>query len=195
MHPARRRATYQDILDLPEHVVGGIIDGELYTSPRPASPHARASSAIGGDLFGSFDGPPGAPPEPGGWWILDKPEIHFGDDVVVPDLAGWRTERMPAMPSVPHFELAPDWVCEVASPSTGALDRGRKMHVYAGENVPHLWLVDPLPKTLEIYRLESGRWIVAATHAGTERVRAEPFEAIGLSLQRWWLEDERKAES
>jgi len=178
MNLARRRATYQDILDLPESIVGEIIDGELYTSPRPASPHARASSMIGSDLVGSFDGPSGDPV---------APEIHFGADVVVPDLAGWRRERMPAIPNVPYFELAPDWVCEVVSPSTGALDRGRKMHVYARAGIPHLWLVDPLAKTLEVYRFEADHWIVAGTYAGDGPVRAEPFDGIALSLQRWWL--------
>jgi Uma2 family endonuclease len=187
MNLARCRATYQDILDLPESIVGEIIDGELYTSPRPASPHARASSMIGSDLVGSFDGPSGDPVAPGGWWILDEPEIHFGADVVVPDLAGWRRERMPAIPNVPYFELAPDWVCEVVSPSTGALDRGRKMHVYAREGIPHLWLVDPLAKTLEVYRFEADHWIVAGTYTGDDPVRAEPFDRIALSLQRWWL--------
>lgn len=187
MKSARRRATYQDILDLPEHIVGEIIDGELYASPRPASPHARASSAIGSDLFGSFDGPPGAPDAPGGWWILDEPEIHLGADIVVPDLAGWRRERMPVIPNVPYFDLAPDWVCEVVSPTTGALDRSRKMRVYARERIPHLWLVDPLAKTLEIYRFEGRHWVVAATYAGDDTVRAEPFVEVELALGRWWL--------
>lgn len=188
MNSARRRATYQDILDLPEHIVGEIVDGELYTSPRPASPHARATSVIGSDLVGSFDGPPGDPDGRGGWWILDEPELHLGADVVVPDLAGWRRERMPAMPNVPYFELPPDWVCEVVSPSTGALDRGRKMGVYAREAIPNLWLVDPLAKTLEVYRLECGHWIVIGTHAGSARVHAEPFDPVELQLQRWWLD-------
>jgi Uma2 family endonuclease len=187
MDPARKRATYRDLLDLPEHVVGEIIDGELYASPRPASPHARASSAIGSDLFGAFDGPSGRTTAPGGWWILDEPELHLGTDVLVPDLAGWRRERLPHMPNVPFFELAPDWVCEVISPTTGALDRGRKLHVYAREGIAHCWLVDPLAKTLEVYRLEAGRWVVACTYAGAAQVHAEPFEAHLLDLARWWL--------
>jgi len=189
MHPARKRASYQDILDLPENIVGEIIDGVLYTSPRPASPHAHACSVIGSDLIGSFHGPPGHPKIPSGWWILDEPELHLGGDVVVPDMAGWRRERMPVMANVPYFELAPDWVCEVVSPSTGALDRGRKMGVYGREQIAHLWLVDPLAKTLEVYRFESNHWIVAGNYAGTDRVHAEPFEAVGLDLERWWLDE------
>jgi Uma2 family endonuclease len=128
-------------------MVAEIVDGELYTSPRPASPHALAASAIGQDLA-PFSRRPGSPAGPGGWWILDDPELHFGADVVVPDLAGWRHERMPSIPNVAYFELAPDWLCEVVSPSTGRLDRVRKMPVYGRAGVSHMWLVDPSTRTL-----------------------------------------------
>ena len=114
-------------------------------------------------------------------------EFHFGEEVVVPDLAGWRRERMPVLPNVAAFELAPDWVCEVVSPSTVRLDRVRKMAVYAREKVTHLWLLDPLAQTLEVYRLEADGWFVVSTHAGAERVRAEPFDAVELDMTRWWL--------
>jgi Uma2 family endonuclease len=183
----KRRATYEDLMQVPDHMVAEIIDGELVTNPRPASPHARAESAIGQDLA-PFDRKPGSPHGPGGWWILDEPELHFGDDVLVPDLAGWRHERMAAIPSVPFFTLVPDWLCEVVSPRTGRIDRSRKMRIYAREGVAHLWLVDPLARTLEIYRLEDGRWIVTETHGGDEVVRPEPFAAIEIGLDRWWLE-------
>ncbi len=176
------------MLQVPDYLVAEIIDGDLYTSPRPASPHAVASSAIGSDIFGPFHRNPGDPAGPGGWWILFEPELHLGLDVLVPDLAGWRRERLPQLKDVPYFTQAPDWVCEVVSPSTGRLDRVRKMRIYAREQVTHAWLVDPLQKTLEIYRLEAAHWVVAATHGGDECVRAEPFDAIELSLQRWWLE-------
>src|SRR5438105_1197571 len=130
-------ATYRDLERLPEHVVGELIHGELIVSPRPASPHALAASAIGSDLGGSFHRPPGDR-GPGGWWILDEPELHFGEDVLVPDLAGWRRERMPRVPNVPAFELAPDWICEVVSPSTERVDRSSKMGIYARVKVAHL---------------------------------------------------------
>ena len=188
MELARRRASYEDLLQVPDHFVAEIVDGELYATPRPASPHARAASVMGRDLGDPFDRPPGGPGKPGGWWILFEPELHFGDDIVVPDLAGWRRERMPRIPNVAFFEQAPDWACEVISPATGALDRGRKMRIYGREHVAHLWLVDALAKTLEVYGLEAGRWIVVATHAGAERVRAEPFDAVELEPARWWLE-------
>ena len=189
MDPARRRATYEDVLKVPDHFVAEIIDGELYATPRPASPHARAASAIGQDL-GPFDRRPGSPGGPGGWWILDEPELHLAAEILVPDLAGWRNERMPVIPNVAYFELAPDWVCEVVSPTTGRLDRADKMPVYAREGVSHLWLVDPAARTLEVYRLEHSCWVVASTHGGNGVVRAEPFAAIAIDLGRWWLEGE-----
>ena len=174
-------------MQVPDHLVAEIIDGELITSPRPATPHARAELAVVRDLL-PFDQRPGSPENPGGWWILPEPELHFGDDVLVPDLAAWRRERMPAIPNAAFISLAPDWLCEVISPSTGRIDRSRKMGIYAREGIRHLWFVDPLARTLEVYRLEDGRWIVASTHGGDEVVHAEPFEVIAIGLERWWLE-------
>jgi Uma2 family endonuclease len=185
--PARRRATYQDLLKVPDHFVAEIVDGELYATPRPASPHARAVWAIGQDL-GPFDGQPKG--GPGGWWILFEPELHLGEEVLVPDLAGWRRERMPAIPNVAYFDLAPDWVCEVVSPTTDRLDRAGKMPVYARERVGYLWLVDPILRTLEAYRLDASRWVVASTHGGADVIRAEPFDAIEIGLSQWWLGDQ-----
>jgi Uma2 family endonuclease len=181
----KRRATYEDLMQVPDTKVAELIDGELIVSPRPAIPHTHAASVLGGDLMNVFHGPPGAPPTPGGWWIFLEPELHFGDDVLVPDWAGWRRERLPVLPDV-FFTVAPDWVCEVVSPSTGRLDRGRKMQCYARAGVASLWLVDPIQTTLEIYRLEAGRWVVVATHGGDDVVRAEPFDAAELRLARWW---------
>jgi Uma2 family endonuclease len=169
-------------------MVAEIIDGDLYATPRPASPHALAASALGSDLFGRFHRPSDGPEGPGGWWILFEPELHLASDVIVPDVAGWRREKMAVLPNVAAFTQAPDWVCEVVSPTTAGVDRVRKMRIYARESVGNLWLVEPLAKTLEVYRLESGRWVVASTHAGSERVRAEPFDAAELEIARWWLE-------
>lgn len=175
----KRPATYEDIVALPEHVVGEILDGELYVQPRPASLHTRASSILGVALGGPFDLGAGGP---GGWLILDEPELHFGRDVLVPDLAGWRRAKMPEMPNISAFTLAPDWICEVLSPSTAKLDRTKKLDAYAREGVGFLWLIDPLLRTLEIMRLEQGRWLLASTHVDDARVRAEPFDAIELDL-------------
>jgi Uma2 family endonuclease len=185
---AKRYATYEDLERVSDTKVAELIDGDLIVSPRPASPHARSATMLGADLLGGFDGPPGSPERPGGWWLLFEPELHLGRDVLVPDIAGWRRERMPALPNVAAFTQAPDWVCEVVSPATGAVDRGRKMQVYAREGVSHLWIVDPLQRTLEAYRLEGGRWVVASAHGGTDPIVAEPFEAVTLDPARWWLE-------
>lgn len=187
MAQARRRATYDDLVKVPDTMVAEIIDGELIANPRPAIPHAHASSTLGIDLGGAFGGPPGTPDKPGGWWILDEPELHLAADVLVPDLAGWRRERLPILPDAAFMTQAPDWACEVISPSTGGVDRGRKMRIYAREGVGHLWLVDPTARTLEVYRLEEGRWIVDGNHGGEDVVHAEPFSALGFALVRWWL--------
>src|SRR3989338_6392659 len=143
--PAERNAIYADILALPGNLVGEIIRGQLHTHPRPAPRHARAYSALGGNLGVSFDWGSGGP---GGWWILDEPELHLGGDIIVPDLTGWRRERMPALPETAWFELAPDWAREVLSPSTARTDRALKMSIYARERVPHLWLGGPDAPTL-----------------------------------------------
>jgi Uma2 family endonuclease len=183
--PRKGRATYADLEALPENVVGEIIDGELFVQPRPAMPHASAASNLGGMLFGPFRLGNGGP---GGWVIIDEPELHLGSapDVLVPDIAGWRRDRLPEVPSTPAITLAPNWVCEILSPSTAIKDRKRKMPIYAREGLGHLWLLDPILKTLEVFRLESSRWILIATYAEDEKVRAEPFEALELDLSIVW---------
>jgi Uma2 family endonuclease len=186
MSTPRRKATYDDLCAVPEHFVAEIVDGELVTSPRPAMRHALATSAVGSQLFDRFNGPPGDPARPGGWWILGEPELHLGEDVLVPDLAGWRRTRMPTLPDVVGVTLPPDWICEVSSPTTRTLDRRRKMPIYARECVEHLWLVHPLAATVEVYALQSGAWVMVSTHAGDVRVRVAPFETIELDLARWW---------
>jgi Uma2 family endonuclease len=180
-----RRATYDDLLQVPDHQVAEIVDGDLYASPRPAPRHARASSVLGGELGGPYDIGRGGP---GGWWILHEPELHLDEDVLVPDLAGWRRERLPVLPDQSFFALAPDWVCEVISPGTERLDRTRKLPAYARSGVGHAWLVNPLARTLEVLRLEQGRWTVIAAHASDEIVRAEPFEAVEIDLLLLWGE-------
>ncbi len=181
---AERRATYADILNAPAHHVAEIVFGVLHTHPRPAARHARAASRLGGELDGPFDRGRGGP---GGWILLDEPELHLGEDVLVPDLAGWRRARMPQFPyDAAHFTLAPDWVCEVLSPSTSKLDRGDKLTVYAREHVSHTWLLDPLDRTLEILRLEGEGWVRLAFYKDAELVRGEPFDAIEFALSGLW---------
>ena len=168
---------------VPDHLVAEILDGQLYTTPRPAPRHADASSGLGGALRGPFDRGRGGP---GGWRILDEPELHLASDVVVPDLAGWRRERLPRLPDEAYFSLAPDWICEVVSPSTAAMDRVKKLTIYARERVSHAWLVDPIACTLEVLRLEEGRWTILSTWSGLDTVRADPFDAIDLDLSLLW---------
>jgi Uma2 family endonuclease len=183
--PPRPPATYQDVLDAPEHMVAEIVRGALHLQPRPASPHARAASALGGDLFGPFDRGRGGP---GGWWIIDEPELHFGGDVLVPDIAGWRRARMPSYPDAPWFDLAPDWVCEVLSPSTRRLDLTGKRDVYAEAGVAHLWFVDPLERTLESFELRGGAWTLVGAAGGAAEVRLPPFGELALPLAGLWID-------
>ena len=184
----KRRATYEDLVTVPDHLVAEILDGELVTSPRPASPHAVASGALHGALYGAFHGDGNAPDSPGGWWVLIEPELHLGDDILVPDLAAWQRTRLPTIPNVAAFTLVPDWICETISPSTSRIDRVRKMPIYARAGVRQLWIVDPLLRTLEVFRCEGGRWVMVAAFGGDDVVRAEPFAAIALALARWWLQ-------
>ena len=180
---ARRPATYDDLLAVPDHLVAEILDGDLHTSPRPAPRHAQATSGLTIDLGGPFDRGRGGP---GGWHILAEPELHLGDDVVVPDLAGWRRTRLTELPEQAFFTQAPDWVCETLSPSTERIDRGKKLAIYAREGVAHLWLLNPVAETLEADRLEQGRWTLLVTHAGDVAARIEPFDAVELELWRLW---------
>ncbi len=182
----RRRATYQDVLDAPPGQVAEVVDGLLYLFPRPAKPHAAATSALGEELGPAFKRGRGGP---GGWILLDEPELHLVDDILVPDMAGWRRERMPVMTNeLPYFDLAPDWVCEVLSDSTRKLDRVKKVPIYARSGVRNVWLVDPIARTLEVLRLEREKYMIMATHADDARVRAEPFDAVELDLAVLWAD-------
>jgi Uma2 family endonuclease len=183
--PVRKQATYDDILAAPPHVVAELVEGTLYTSPRPAVMHAVAGSELGGSLINPFGRGRGGP---GGWRILDEPELHFGTDVLVPDLASWRLERMPNPPKTAALELPPDWLAEVLSPSTRRIDRMVKMPVYARVGVKHVRLVDPEPRTIEVFRLHVDKYLLVAVHADDDVVHAEPFEAVALELCWLWGE-------
>lgn len=177
---------------VPAHQVAELIDGELRVHPRPAKPHAAAASALGEELGPPFKRGRGGP---GGWIILDEPEVHMGGDIVVPDLAGWRRARMPVMTTEEaHFTIAPDWVCEVLSPRTEKTDRAEKLEIYARERVPHTWLVNPLVRTLEVLRLEGDRWTLLGVFKDAARLRAEPFDAIELDLSVLWADVELPAD-
>jgi Uma2 family endonuclease len=181
----RRRALYAEYEKVPAHESAEIIRGTLYVVPLPSPPHANATSVLGGELSGPFQRARGGP---GGWWILFEPELHLVPlEPMVPDLAGWRVERMPSLPTTAYFEIAPDWVCEVLSRSTERIDRHEKLPIYAEHGVRHVWLVDPIGRTLEVHTLgDEGRWREVRMHRGDARVRVPPFEAIELELDALW---------
>jgi Uma2 family endonuclease len=181
-----REATYEDLLKVPDHLVAEIVDGELFTSPRPGARHAYATGLLFSDLMDKFQRGRGGP---GGWWFLIEPELHLGRDIFVPDIAGWRREKMPFIPNVAAFTLAPDWVCETVSPKTAGLDRYRKLPRYARYEIGHAWILDPNGRGVEVYRLEQTHWSLISTHEGSRIVRAEPFEAAEIDLSQVWIEE------
>jgi Uma2 family endonuclease len=182
---APREATYADLRALPAHHTGQIVFGVLYAFPRPAPGHAQATSGVGellGDPFKRHRG------GPGGWIILDEPALHLGRHVLVPDLAGWRRERLPEKPKSAYIEVATDWVCEVLAPSTAALDRGDKLAVYATSGVPHVWLVDTDVQTLEVLELDpaKGKYLLRDVFSGDADIHAVPFDAVPFRLGALW---------
>jgi Uma2 family endonuclease len=184
-HTGRGRspATYQDVLDAPQHMVAELVEGALHLHPRPASRHALAGSSLGFELGAPFHKGRGGP---GGWWIVFEPELHLGPDVLVPDLAGWRRERMPTFPDARWFDLVPDWACEVLSPGTRRFDLTDKRRVYAKNGLAHLWLVDPKARTLEAFALRGGDWVLVAALKKDDEARVPPFEAIAFPLSALW---------
>ncbi len=180
-----REALYEAYQAVPPHERAEIVGGTLYVAPRPGPLHTNVSSVLGGELSGPFQRGRGGP---GGWWILDEPELQLVEfEPMVPDLAGWRVERMPTLPASAYFTLAPDWVCEVLSRSTEDVDRNKKLPVYAERGVSHVWLIDPVARTLEVHALGSGRrWREVRIHHGDEHVRAAPFDAVEIDLRCLW---------
>ena len=181
-----RPATYEDLAKVPDHLVAELIDGELYTSPRPLMRHAQPYKRLGAALIRSFEeGVDG----PGGWWIFPEAELHLSGDVLIPDLSGWRRERLPVVPDVVGIELPPDWVCEVLSPSTHRIDRLKKLPKYARSGIPHVWIIDPDHRTLEVCRRAGSTYEIVQIFDDEDEpiVRAEPFDAIEFPLSSLWL--------
>jgi hypothetical protein len=186
MDPARKpRATYRDVIESPAHMVAEIISGELRLSNRPATPATAAASALGNELGPPFHRGRGGP---GGWLILDEPELHLGDEILVPDLAGWRRDRLPVLPDASFLTIPPDWICEVVSKSTEKTDRTEKMPIYAASGVQYAWLVHPRRHSLETYRLHDGSWAAIAVYRDVDRARILPFDAIELDLAALWAD-------
>jgi len=182
--PAKKKATYDDICGAPENMVAEIVAGELILTPRPARKHGYTSTTLVEEIGPPYHRGRGGP---GGWIFIVEPEIMLGEDIFVPDIAGWKAERFIREEEQNPVSVAPDWVCEVLSRSTFRLDRVRKMPKYAAYGVGYLWFIDPEHKTLEIYRLESSRWFMLGAFDGAEKVRGEPFQEIEIDLSDLWL--------
>lgn len=178
------RSVYDELLNLPDHVVGEVMAGELVVSPRPTLAHASTGAAALIDLGGLFTRGGGGGPRR--WHIVAEPELHLGDDVLVPDLAGWHAERLPDIRSLKTVAVAPDWVCEILSPSTQGRDRGRKAECYAAHGVSYLWLVDPTAEFIEAFHLLDGKWLRLGMWEGDTLAEIPPFDAVALALCRWW---------
>lgn len=185
---AKKKITYDDLFDIPENTTGEIVDGELFVTPRPSRKHTYAASALDKRIGASYQFAEGG--GPGGWVIIVEPEIKLGENILVPDLAGWKSGRFPFEEDTNWISVAPDWLCEVLSPRTASLDKTWKMPVYARHGVAWVWIIDPAMKTLDVYRLEPGGWWrLLASYGQNDRVRAEPFDQIELNLDDLWLEN------
>lgn len=176
-------ATYADLEALPPTVVGEILNGALRTRPCLPPRLGVAANTLLAELSGAF-----APSEVDKrrWVFIYRPEFHFGSHVVVPDLAGWRIERLTPFPETAYFETPPDWVAQVLSPSTQAIDRTDKLSIYAETGVSHCWYIDPIAKTLEVMALTGGRWLLVSALKDDAPVNAPPFEAHTFPLSVLW---------
>lgn len=182
-----RLATYSDLLALPEDVRAEVLGGEIVTEPSPLPKHSKAQRSLGGFIGRPFDDDHGHG-GPGGWWIFIEVDVQLGPhDVVRPDLSGWRRERLPNPADTRPIDLAPDWVCEVLSPSTAARDRKAKSELYAQSQVPYYWLVDVESRILEARTLHDGQWLVAGTYAEDDVARIAPFEEVELQVGRLFM--------
>ena len=184
-----RTSLYEQLEALPEGLTGEILNGQLYTQPRPSGAHVVTATSLADELVSPFQKGRGGP---GGWWIAAEPELHFIHDteVDVPDLAGWRRSRLPQIPKDHRFTVVPDWVCEILSPSTESKDREVKMPIYAHFGVPYAWLIDPRAHTLEAYALEGGDWREIGRFAGGAQVSVAPFDAVTIALDDLWAPTE-----
>lgn len=186
---ARKKATYDDLFSIPDNMTGEIIAGELIVTPRPSRKHGFCVTALGTAITGPYQFGQGG--GPGGWVIIIEPEIGLGENIVVPDLAGWKRARFPFQEESNWITVVPNWIGEILSPSTLRNDKVKKMPLYAQYGVEHIWLVDPSAMTLDAFRLESGRWLLLGSYADHDQVRVEPFPELPISLDKLWLDSLR----
>lgn len=178
-----KSVTYADLEAVSPFLVAEIINGALVTHPRPSPRHSIAANVLGSEITNGFQFGRGGP---GGWIFMSEPELHLGANVVVPDISGWRRERLQSLPGTAFIETPPDWVCEIISPSTETYDRGPKRQMYASAGVAHLWLVNPVEQYLEAFQLVAGQWLLQSTVSGAEEVKIPPFDAVAFSLGLLW---------
>ncbi len=184
---SRGPARYADLCALPETVIGEILDGELVASPRPTCRHAGVLTSLIGTLWRPYQRGIGGP---GGWWLLVEPEVHLDQQVLVPDVAGWRRETLATHPTGAAVDTVPDWVCEVVSPATVRYDRVTKRALYARYGAAFFWLIDPVARTLEVLRRDDRQddgWAVAGSWSGDAEITAPPFVACPIPLGALWV--------
>ncbi len=187
-----RSATYADYLAVPDGQRAELVDGEILMSPQPKIRHICVTTVLGGELsfrFGRAGGPTSS--GPGGWWVFDEPECHLELDqlVFVPDIAGWRRERIPVLPSNTHkMTVVPDWICEVLSPSTSSRDSIVKMPCYLAAGVKWAWIIDPANQRLDVFRAGEGKWEPVLGLEGDATGALPPFDAVELDLAPWWAD-------
>lgn len=174
--------TIADWLSQPEDARFELIDGELVEKATPSLEHGRAQGRTVGAIGQRFDRRPGGPEGPGGWWIATEVDVVLDGRGYRPDLAGWRRERLPSLPKDRPILVRPDWICEILSDSNRTSDTVVKLRRYHQAGVPHYWLLDPVDRTLVVHRHLPEGYVVALAAAAGERVRAEPFDAIELSV-------------
>jgi Uma2 family endonuclease len=184
---APKLATYDDLLGLQEDVRAEVIAGQILVAPSPLPRHSRAQRVLGRFVGGPYDDDDGRG-GPGGWWIFIEVDVQLGShDIVRPDLAGWRRTRLPHPGAMRPIDVAPDWVCEVISPSAAARDRVIKRDLYARHRIPHYWLVDPEARTLEALELTGDRWVEIGAWDETASARIAPFADVELEVGRLFL--------
>jgi len=191
VQPARKLATYEDLLTLPEGTRAEIIGGEIVALPAPRPRHSKSQGALRRFVGGPYDDDDGFG-GPGGWWVFVEVDVRLGGEIVRPDLCGWRRERLPD-PDVRPIDVVPDWICEILPESNAAHDRVTKRRLYAQHGVSHFWLVDPDARTLEAFVLEQRRWVDGGSFDEHAKARIAPFTEVEISVGRLFLPRPRPA--
>jgi Uma2 family endonuclease len=165
---------HEELRTLPHYLVGEALEGVIYVSSPPIARRKRLTTLLGR--------------APKGWWWTPEPRLLLEEDLLVPDLAGWKAGRPATQAPGAFIDRVPEWICEVLTPATARLDLGTKLPRYARAGIQHAWVVNPVHRALEVFRQEQGRWILKQAFAGEERVRAEPFESLDFPLTPFWAQ-------